>query len=702
MGEDQLDSIVENELELLKVVSTLLDESPYDIPPSEEQIVQDLLTLREEIPGAKDEDRGALMDQYNARIYLLEQLREARKRPQVNPDSPYFAHIRLQEGGKSRDLCLGKATRIERGIRIIDWRNAPISRIFYQYQQGDEYIEDIGSGTLEGIVEARRTVTIKKQQLTRVDAPEGIFTKNETGEWVKADRDLPRLAGGEGVSVRYHASGDHSKRRLGTDLAGHRRRMDKRLPDIAGLIDPDQFNLITKPSSGFVVIRGTAGSGKTTVALHRIAWLAFNDQSMDSSRTLFIVFSSALRDYVSHVLPGLHINRVEISTFSDWINRQRVRHFPRLPRKLCDSTPGVVVRLKSHPLMLRALELHIRRTEGRPNGEQAFDDWASTLTQPELLQEAMEEVAPGSFTASQIKRVCRWCHDRNEAMVARLDGDKEAEAAIDEEDSSLLLRAWQLRVGPLRGKGRRPLQYKHISIDEVQDFSPLDVRVLLGCLDKNECITLAGDTQQHVMLESGFQSWADFFRHLGVDGTEVNTLRISYRCSFEVVQFAMSLLGDLREDDTPPMVTRSGPEVELFQFTEHGACVAFRADTLKALLMDEPFASVIVLTPGKDISHLYYDGLDRGEVPRLHRVTNQNFTFQPGVEVTEVEQVKGLEFDYVILVETSAARYPDTPLARRLLHVGATRAVHQLWLTSVETTSPIVRQALQTTPSTTS
>ena len=56
--------------------------------------------------------------------------------------------------------------------------------------------------------------------------------------------------------------------------------------------------------------------------------------------------------------------------------------------------------------------------------------------------------------------------------------------------------------------------------------------------------------------------------------------------------------------------------------------------------------------------------------------------------------MKGLEFDYVILVEASATHFPDTPNARRILHVGATRAVHQLWLTSVGTPSPIVREQI--------
>ena len=59
-------------------------------------------------------------------------------------------------------------------------------------------------------------------------------------------------------------------------------------------------------------------------------------------------------------------------------------------------------------------------------------------------------------------------------------------------------------------------------------------------------------------------------------------------------------------------------------------------------------------------------------------------TFAPGVEVTEIDQVKGLEFDYVI-AEVIMTHFPERPGARRLLHVGATRAIHQLWLTSVGT-----------------
>ena len=684
--------VITDELTLLDRVSRYLQEHPYELPPSEDDIVEDLLRLREELPRAKEEDRGALMDQYNARLAILEQLRAARQRPQVDPASPYFAHLRLREEGRERNLCLGKATRIDHGIRIVDWRNAPISRIFYQYQQGDEYEEEMGERVLVGEVVARRTVTILHGELVRIDAPEGTFRQGPDGDWDSEARPVPRLAGGEGTATLVHAD-DATDRRLGTDLAGHRRRVDKRLPDIAGLIDPDQFDLITRPDTGFVVIRGSAGSGKTTVALHRIAWLAYEDPQIDSGRTLFVVFSAALRDYVGHVLPALGVGGVGVVTFGEWARKLRRRHFPDLPRTVREDTPGPVLRLKSHPLLLRALQEQVRAVDAPATALQAVDDALSALTNRPLLQRLVEDEFPGSFTAPELDRITTWCRDRAEELQGWLDGDRKIPVALDAEDDALLLHAWQLRVGPLRRKGARPLRYRHVAIDEVQDFTPLEVRVLLGCLDERQSITLAGDTQQHVMADAGFTSWADFFRHLGVEGTAVETLRVSYRCSRQVVRFAVDLLGDLAEDEAP-LVTRDGPPVELFRFTDHGACVAFLADALRALMDEEPLASVAVLTPGPDISSLYARGLRQGEVPRLRRVEDHAFSFAPGVEVTEVAQVKGLEFDYVILVEASAGRYPDTSAARRLLHVGATRAVHQLWLTTVGDPSPVVRQAL--------
>lgn len=691
------DPIVAEELALLERVTEGLARAPEARPPSEASLVDELQRIREDLVRGEMDffDRSALNTRWNVQSALLAQLRKSASAPRVDPHSPYFAHLRLREGERIRDLCLGKATCLENGLRIVDWRHAPIAQLFYRYQQGDEYEEEITGRVVEGQVLARRTVSIRGGVLERVEAPEGTFLPDpeEPDGWRRVRRAPPRLAGGEGAALRVHGEDEGGARRLGTDPSGAARRADKHLPDIAGLIDPEQFKLIARPQAGFVVIRGVAGSGKTTVALHRIAWLAYDDPAIDSDRTLFTVFSQGLRDYVSHVLPALGVEQVGVRTFGEWAAEQRRRLHPQLPDRLREDTPALVQRLKLHPALAVALERHVAEVEGPAVRAQAFDDWASVLTRPEHLARVFGECAPGAFTGAQIREVTDWCRARLEELRAWLGGDREAEGELDPEDDALLLRAWQLRVGPLPRPGGEELRYRHVAIDEVQDFSPLEVRVLIDCLDESQSLTLAGDTQQHVMQEAGFTSWSEFFAHLGIEGTQVETLQVSYRSSREIAEFASALLGDLREDDEPFLTTRDGPPVEVFQYTDHGAAIGALADALSQLAREEPLASVAVLAPSREIATLYAEGLASSEVPRLHQVVHQDFRFAPGIEVAEIEQVKGLEFDYVILVEATEEHFPDEPRARRLLHVAATRAVHQLWLTATTTPAKPVLEA---------
>jgi DNA helicase-2/ATP-dependent DNA helicase PcrA len=689
------DPIVSEELALFERVRASLERRSDPPAPAEAPIVRDLERLREQLVSrAESKDAMALMEQWNRQTALLRQLRTSRAAPVVDPRSPYFAHLRLRENGEERDLCLGRATCIDGDVRIVDWRNAPISRVYYGYQQGDEYEEELGGSLRSGEVAARRAVRIRDGVLDRIEAPEGVFTRegDPSGSWRRSEKGRSKLAGGEATALRAYGVDRGNERRLGTDLEGDRRRLDKHLPEITGLIDPEQFELISRPSPGFLVIRGSAGSGKTTVALHRIAYLAYDDAEIDSKRTIFVVFSPALRNYVSHVLPALDVDRVRVVTFRDWAAELRRRHFPQLPATSRPDTPTAVQRLKLHPGVAEALARHVEETPGPRTPQQALDDWSSTLTRPDLLRECCRRNGAAELGEANIRQFTEWCRRRNEELCARLEGDAESDADLDAEDDALLLRAWQLRVGPLRLRRQQPLQFRHVAIDEVQDFAPIEVQVLLGCLDDRRSITLAGDIQQQVMEHSGFRSWSDFLGHLGVPGVAIETLRISYRSTRQIVAFALAVLGDLREDEDPPEAPRSGPPVELFRHTDHGACVTFLADALRELTRDEPLASVAILTPSSAVSAAYYEGLARGALSDLRRVEKQDFTFAPGVEISEIEQAKGLEFDYVILVDVCARSYPDTPAARRLLHVGATRAVHQLWLTSVGTPSPLVSE----------
>jgi ATP-dependent DNA helicase UvrD/PcrA len=122
--------------------------------------------------------------------------------------------------------------------------------------------------------------------------------------------------------------------------------------------------------------------------------------------------------------------------------------------------------------------------------------------------------------------------------------------------------------------------------------------------------------------------------------------------------------------------------------------VAFLAEALRDLLPREPLATVVVIARYPEQADRYYDGLRRAEVPSLRRIRAQNFGFRPGIEVTDVRQIKGLEFDYVVMLDVNAGSYGLDDESRHLFHIGVTRAAHQLWLIATGAPSGLVRGAV--------
>jgi len=733
----------------------------------------DLLSLRDQIAEARPEDLPPLIEQMTRLAALRARLGGGRSLP-VDITSPYFAHMRLREGGaKVRDVMVGKRGFIDRqsNVQIVDWRNAPVSRIYYRYEEGDDYEEEIAGRRVEGVVEARRNVSIARGNLRRIGTPQGTYLKDARGSWVQAVGQItPVLHGGMGKAARpVAAPGPKGKLGVHHGVA----RADKALPEIAALIDNVQFELISHPSSGIVVIQGGAGSGKTTVALHRIAYLNYQDpRRFKPSHTLFVVPSQALVRYVAGVLPSLGVTGVPVVTYTGWARATRMRCLPEAPTKYNADPPDQVSRVKKHPALLGMLvalvDAQIAEIRGElvaqspvaadewdrlarralvprlakmsswlkklPDGQleaparialegivkrwkkRADDivlDWAELLTDPVAMAKGF---AGTDVTAGDISRVVAWMRRQlakpqktpvdedgkpildSEGQAVGPDEDDPA-GRFDDEDDPILLRLTQLKRGGLIPPTGDELIWEHVAIDEAQDRSALEVKVLVEATRAPDAagaarsVTIAGDTAQRLVFDNNFSGWEQLLEQTGQPAI-VRPLKLSYRSTAEVMLLAREILGpELAPEE--PLAARPGEPVELHEFGDVGEAVAFLGDALRTLMAREPTASCAVISRHAEQADAYFEGLRRAEVPALRRVRRDEFNFQPGVDVTDVAHVKGLEFDYVVMVDVNQPSYPDEHWARHLLHIGVTRAAHQLWLVSTGEPSVLVPTALR-------
>ena len=722
--------IVREEEELCERVVRHVQIARPSRPPPRLEDDRALLTLRDEIATARLEDVPALMAQME-RVSAVASTRGQQTTEPVDPNSPYFGHLRLDEPGRGvRDVLIGKTTHIDprAGVRIVDWRHAPVSQLYYRYEEGATYEETFGERDVEGKILARRTVTIQDGRLRRIGAAQGTFVRNPSGHWDLLAASASRLAGGERTAVRP----DHMRGVIGGGVAEGQRET-RHLPEIAALLDARQFELISRSDAGLVVVHGGAGSGKTTIGVHRLAYLAYQPgrDRIGPERMLVIVGSPALRAYIGELLVALDMTAVRVETFGDWARKARSRCFDWLDVPVEENTPTVVSRLKTDGALLgliekRAAELVAR---GRTTPRDALFLWGEVLTDHGALERAFEKHGFTRLNREELTRAWRYCSDRCPAILDYQPGDRDEgdtsdrpgdfddpspdasdasqrdggasagesdfvdagpdeRAVLDTEDDALLLRIYQLVCGSLRGKKGSRL-YEHVFVDEAQDLAPVDLAVLVHSTTERRSVTLAGDTSQRLNTDSGFTEWRQVLDDLGLEHTAIEPLRIAYRSTREVLAFARDVLGPLA-DPVMPVAPRSGAPVEHHHFPGPGAAVAFLADALRPLFVRESRATVALLTRYAEQADGYYDALRMAEVPNLRRVRSYEFTFRPGVEVTEIRQVKGLEFDYVILLDVNAATYPVDDPSRYLLHIGATRAAHQLWIVSAGVASKLI------------
>jgi DNA helicase-2/ATP-dependent DNA helicase PcrA len=609
-------------------------------------------------------------------------LRAAKHGPVPDARAPYLAHLQVDEGQGARDYLLGRATFLDptREVRIVDWRVAPVAQLFHRYREGDAYEEALPGRIAEGTVLARRLLIFQDGVLARIVGDGASLALGPDGEWVSLPRAALRLAsGGAGTAAR---------------------------PGVANLtvsLDAEQAKVVDAPAAQPLLVLGSAGSGKTTVALHRLARIAATEAAQHPLAEMQVVVpEEGLARLSRRLLDPLGAGATDVKTLDAWSTDLAERVFRR-GIALCLDPPAHVSALKRHPALYHALRARfdglleksttlerLRRRLADLFTDRGFLGGVVDDAHGELPRSAIEETVRHTMLQLADPMSKQLASVTDAARKRAIDGrpieegtPDELAATIDVEELPILLflRAW-------RGQLAQP-HVVHLVLDEAEDFSLFELFVFGRLLGSAPSVTLAGDEGQQTA--SSFAGWPLSLETLGVHDAATCRLAISYRCPRPVTGLAVRLLGALRPE-APARAAKEGPPIGYFAFADEAQAQLFLAGAVADLLTQEPNASVAVIARNPEGARRFHALCT--DLPDARLTLRGEFTFEPGLDVTDVDNAKGLEFDYVIVPDASADAYPATDDARRRLHVAVTRTSHRLWIACGGRPTPLVPELL--------
>lgn len=642
--------------------------------------------------GRQDTDLPMLYEQMHYNLSLA--ARTTSSLP--SSKAPYFAYIKVKEGETEKQYLLGYASFISvySPYSIIDWRNAPLARIFFEFRVGDDYEVELPGRVARGIVLERSIVSISEGKLVGFREQNSYFYYSHQGWNLANGHEATLLAGGQGAA---HRSGAFLGRSMGTSKEA-----------ISSLLDKKQYRMMTNFQETSLLILGGAGSGKTTVAVHRMAQLCFEDKGYFSpDKMLFVVPEPGLVYLVRSLFRAMGLGKITTQTYDDWL-RGQIRLFKGLSRKIYSETPPEIRRLKRQALFTAVIKKYVQKKSLESPSWLKASNWArdrvELLTDTDCLAELKAAQIPNldallaqliRYTIDQDKKPLKASglgYDRDR-MIA-LDGHDvewmtpdEKNGTIDLEDIPLLLelaKQKQLAGGKNVIRGG---QYHHVAIDEAQEFSVIELRSLRLALQQNATLTVAGDSCQNFSKDSHFIAWEATLEALGVDSFEKQTLVTNYRSPLPVHELAKEILRPLNV--VLPESSQDGPGVKITAVDEKARVLIQIVDELADLRLREPQSSIALICRDEEGALSLYVQIK--DLIDIRLVLDGSFSFKPGIDVTAVSAVKGLEFDYVVIPDLTANQYKSDRYSRGALYVAVSRTMHQLWLCHVRPFSKIIK-----------
>jgi DNA helicase IV len=521
---------------------------------------------------------------------------------------------------------------------IVDWRQAAISQLFYAYDEGDEYEETIGPKERTGVLEQKVKYLIRNRELLQVERGSGSVRR----ETPQTPTEAPKWTANNGQRSieKKEQAGDFG------------------MTDIIALISREQFQHITSQHEGSLYLTGGAGSGKTTVALHRLSYLMFNHPDLfRPERCLVVMFNKALRNYVHATSADLLTTRMPVETYNSWAEAALRKLLGAAVPFTVDPSRARLSQLKKSAAMMQALDDYVAlgKLTGAPsidlglfysNEELVTKHFGTNAVAKNLLEEGR------AFASGKIRK-------------------------LSYDDAGIILYLAQKTRGSGETQGASSW-YDHIIIDEAQDLSLVELKTLHFAASKRKSLTICADTKQRILDFVDDKCFEEFHSDLKSQGMALGNLGVSYRSTKQIMELASQVsgkpIGEVKSEGPDPRFHHWGTEQE---------SLARLKGSLLALVEQEPKSLTAVICRWKQ-DVLMLERALKG-VPGLRT----EMTFKPGIIVTNVHQVKGLEYSNVILWNPSPKNYPATQIGRNLLYVAVTRASSRLAIFHHDPLSPL-------------
>ena len=562
---------------------------------------------------------------------------------------PYFAKFTLVEeiNGKEKTFTYYIGHYGNPECRIIDWRKSPLAKIYYEYGIGDEYSEKIQEKFREGFLEDKTTYNIQEGELLSFRTSDKNYFLDNENKWQTSEKSSGPPRGG--------------------------------IKDVLPLITKEQFSLITEEAETAILIQGVAGSGKTTVALHRLAWLLHeNNSELTAKDCGVIVKSKLLATYIKLTLNALEVKDVPVYTFDEWA----VKIIASFEKKPCAPSHTIYA---MHPspkglLLIKHTEEYLKCFEETLNSSfplnnstsaSSGDYWSvQTNTLLSLSSKAPEVIHRFGFNINE-----------GVAYYKNLRDYYSSQKTLEISPGEIASYVRFIQHKEKSNSPSAPLQFKHTVVDELQDYSLLSLAALINSTSHVKHLTLVGDTAQALSEDHAFIGWERLKTVWNIEHSESAkffSLKVSHRSSLQIMQLAARIASQ-----TPPTNGRHGRAPIWFHQTGEDTALKSAIQWLYTASEKYPNTATAVLCRDKAEAKYVYNLLEPTFGLSLRDTRHSDFSFDEGIVVTSIDEVKGLEFTNVLIWNPSKKHYPKSDrISKNRLYVAITRAEENLSIIS--------------------